>query len=1732
MADELKQLIKKRGTYKARLTLFEKYVNTLLDEISQSGVMVVERPILIELESRVDRQEVLLSEFNQIQNSIEELHENIDEQMLERESFEKIHYRLVSVVKNFIYEKTTLLLSNEGKGESSAAKPHNSARQLPHITLPQIKLPIFKGSYETWLEFRDTFLSLVHKRPDLDDVEKFHYVRSHLDGEAKQVIGSIEFSAENYKVAWDLLCERYNNKRLLIQNHIKSLLDISPLSKESAVHLRNMVDNVSKHLRALNTLAIKTKEWDVLLIYLLGSKLDKKTEREWEECQLAGDLPTLEEFKAFLKRKADILEKLDINHGVELKVESKHDKFKSNKSFVATVQNSCGFCKKEHYITNCVEFLKLSTYNRSERVRQLKLCLNCLKANHVSKDCRASTCRKCNSRHHTLLHFERQASTALEPPGTVNTTRKEEVSENSLGSNSNNAIAVSNCNLVQSNNVLLSTALVHIVGSSGEGHTCRVLLDSGSQSNFISANLCSRLGVEKSSVNISIVGISRVVSSIKHRCEIRIQSLCNAFEMSISCLVLPKICENIPNLGIPVAELNIPKHLRLADPSFYKPGEVDLLLGADVFYNLLCNGQIRLGTEGPILQKTVFGWVVSGSVPSVYQGRVHCSLSTKCDVQNQLAKFWELEEISPGNISLLSEDEKQCENIFATTTKRNSDGRFIVKIPLKESPSKLGDSRHSALKRFYSLENKLQKNSNFKQMYVQFMQEYIDLGHMSKVSEISNSGNVCYYLPHHGVMNEKSITTKLRVVFDASCVSDSGLSLNDLQYVGATIQNDLVSIIIRFRLHKIVVCADVAKMYRMVLVDPSQRGLQCIFWRSNVRDELSVYQLNTVTYGTASAPFLAVRCLKELADENAVSFPTASRAILDDFYVDDFISGAETVQEAVQLCSEVSSILKSGCFTLRKWTSNSADVLNSIQVSDISSGIMQFGDKENTKMLGLYWSCQSDVLMYKIKELLPCKTITKRSILSDIAQIFDPLGLLSPSVVKAKLILQKLWSLKLSWDEAVPSDLHFYWQQYREQLSELNHLEIPRRVVCENLVKLEIHGFADSSQECYGACVYLRSTDANNKIHVSLLCSKTKVAPLKLVTIPRLELCAALILAQLVNKVQLSLKQRIDSISLWSDSTVALGWIKTSSHLFQTFVANRVSQIQTLSDINNWHHVSTKSNPADLLSRGVNPSILGESTLWWHGPEWLSMMENSWPRSKATITGELPELKAEVKSFPVTRSESFPFERFSNFVRMKRVLAYCLRFVSRCQRKPSQTGALTSQELEAAFMCLVKFSQGESFPIELRMLRKGGEIKSKGGLLSLSPFIDPSGILRVGGRLELSDFEYDKKHPILLSSKHPLTKLLFVHEHRRLLHAGPNLLLSSIRERFWPISGRNLAKRVIHDCIKCYRAKPSQIHPMMGMLPKTRIQPMPPFHVTGVDYAGPFLLKDRRGRGARLSKCYVSLFVCFTTKAIHLELVSDLTTKSFIAAFRRFVSRRGRPAHVYSDNGKNFVGANAELRELEGFLLNEGESLTDSLHNEGVDWHFIPVNSPHFGGLWEAGVKATKFHLKRVLANASLTFEHFGTVLTQIEAILNSRPLTPLSSDPNDLDVLTPSHFLIGKSMTSLPDPRVIDLPLNRLSRFQFLQSLQQHFWSRWAKEYISELQKRVKWKTAQEELKAGTMVLIRDDKLPPLRWNLGRIIEVHPGKDGVVRVATIKTKCGVIKRAFAKICPLPIDES
>ncbi|XP_072400935.1 uncharacterized protein [Diabrotica undecimpunctata] len=911
----------------------------------------------------------------------------------------------------------------------------------------------------------------------------------------------------------------------------------------------------------------------------------------------------------------------------------------------------------------------------------------------------------------------------------------------------------------------------------------------------------------------------------------------------------------------------------------------------------------------------------------------------KCNVANvKLYPFWELEECDNTKV-IHSKEEQGCEDNFISTFNRDNDGRFIVSIPLKESPNSLGESRQIAAKQFYHIERRFNSNPLLQQQYFEFMQEYIDMGHMSKCSP-SSSDKVSYFLPDHPVMKEESSTTKLRVVFNGSSPSSSGVSFNNLQMVGPIIQSDLLSILLRFRQHTYVVSADIAKMYRQVLVNPEQRSLQQILWRFSPEEELSPYQLNTITYGTASASFLATRCLLQLSLESSGTNPKAAQIIRDDFYVDDLLTGSDSATDLAIASAEISDILQRGYFSLRKWVSNCSSIIQGLNASPVESNFLRIGD--STKALGIPWHIDEDVLSYHVNTPVS-NSASKRTILSNIAQIFDPLGLLAPCSIKAKIIIQEIWSEHLEWDQSVP----------------------------------------------------------------------------------------------------------------------------------------------------------------------------------WNGPEFLGSEDIVWRNQPSQLCKELPELKNNLLSLITIPEIEFPFYRFSSFKRLSRCVAYCLRFIYNSQKLNDQrlVGSLSLKEIENAELCIIKLVQGQAFAQEIHVLRSGKSLPSKSNLLSLCPFLD-SGLLRVGGRLKNSSFDKDKKHPIVLPSSHHVTKLIFTDLHIASMHAGPQHLLCLMREKYWPIHGKNTAKAIFRNCITCFKARPTSNNPLMANLPSHRVQPSFPFCYTGVDYAGPFPLKDRRGRGFKGYKGYVCLFICLSTKTLHLELVSDVSTSTFINALRRFVSRRGLPSQIHSDNGTNFVGARNELVTVGEFLKNNESNILDECVNQHISWKFIPGYSPHFGGIWEAGVKSVKFHMKRVLSNSLLVYEDFQTVLVQIEGILKSRLISPLPNDPSDLNPLTPAHFLIGRSLRHLPEKDVTNERMYGLLHHERLQMLQQRFWQRWSFEFISELQQHQKWRRTSDNITTSTMVLIKDRNLPPRRWLLGRIYQLHPGSE---------TGQGIIRRAVSNICPLPI---
>ncbi|GFU92807.1 integrase catalytic domain-containing protein [Trichonephila clavipes] len=586
------------------------------------------------------------------------------------------------------------------------------------------------------------------------------------------------------------------------------------------------------------------------------------------------------------------------------------------------------------------------------------------------------------------------------------------------------------------------------------------------------------------------------------------------------------------------------------------------------------------------------------------------------------------------------------------------------------------------------------------------------------VAEHDNS-EVAYYMPHHGVLRPEKSTTKLRVVFNATNPTSNGLSLNSIQYNGGLVQNDLFTIMIKFREHPYAFTADVKMMYRMILIH--EANSRCLnFWKKVREDPVKTFEMKTVTNGTVSAPFLATRTLLQLSRDEEKNFPLAAPVLRENFYMDDVLCGAASLMEAKTLKNQLSGILKKGGMELHKW----------VELKD---------------------------------------SYTKRCVLSTIARLFDPLGLLGPVVARAKIFMQSLWSLKIDWIDELPSERAKEWHRFLENFNSVRSICIGRCIVHPQATRVELHGFADASEKCYGAVIYCRSQSPDGATTVKLVTSKSRVAPVKSVTMPRLEL--------------------VDPEGAYN--------------LLKTFVANRVATIQHLINAEQWHHVSSEQNPADLVSRGLDPSSLLNNSLWWNGPKFLT-----------------------TKDFPEKNT------------------------------------------------------------------------------------------------------------------------------------------LSSVTD---------------NDEFNC-----------------------------------------------------------------------------------------------------EFKRANAEVKRLYKLVINPDPELAGFLVDENINWKFLPPRAPNFGGLWEAGVKSFKFHFKREAGNSRFTYEEFLTIMTQIEGILNSRPLTPLSTDIDDLSVLTPAHFLIGRPITSINEPNIIHIETNRLNIYQRLTKIVQSIWKRWSNNYLSNLQQRSKWKFEKDNARVGDLVLIK----------------------------------------------------
>ncbi|XP_037930980.1 uncharacterized protein LOC119665804 [Teleopsis dalmanni] len=1296
----------------------------------------------------------------------------------------------------------------------------------------------------------------------------------------------------------------------------------------------------------------------------LSIKLDQLQNKQAAvaETNMRSSLPLPKEFLAFLELQFQLMEVVEQKDKVAIKIKANRNNSVSSAVTVSKGNNNCKLCNVDrHPLYHCRKFLQFSPSQQLDWVKNQQLCFNCFRNDHVVNKCSSRSCTKCNKKHNTLLHLE------------VNNQTKQNIQPSSSGYNTAVTTATANTSTGHRDYVLLPTARVKIIASNGNTSEVRALLDSGSQVNIVSERLVKRLNISKTKSLLCIEGIGKLQKNSTQRVNIKLQSLNSRFTTEVEAFVLPNIVPPQPSCSYDISKWKVPNSIQLADPTFFQQGKIDILLGAEFYFSLL---------------KKVFG----GGAEVV---------DNNSSLEDAIEQLWRMDEVNTTERTL-SKEEKLCESHFVQNVHTNKEGRFVVRLPFLENSLTLGESQETAWRRFISLERRLAKNDVLRKQYVQFMEEYERLGHMTEVN-LDSMLTPRYFIPHHCVLKPDSTTTKLRVVFDASAKTTSVHSLNDLMRP------------------RFVFTTDIEKMCRQVLINPEDRRYQLIIWRSSPNSTIRYYQLNTITYGTRASPYLATRCPQKIASENKGNYPLGAQILCDNFYVDDGLGGSDSLITAIEAQRQLIHILKKHQFYLRKWSANHPQLLKNISQDD----------------------------------------------------------------------------------------------QERQ-----------------------LHIFADASEKAFDAAAYVRAILKDGRIIVRLLCAKSRVAPLKKQTLPRLELCAAVLAAELSARVKSDLQEKDQPVFLWTDSEIVLSWINSQSSSFQTFVANRVARIQTLTLSEQWRHVRSKDNPADVLSRGLSARALSTCALWFQGPFFLHGRQEVWPPRFSSSLQVPVDLEKKKVVAVATQSNDADFiyriQHKNSFKTLQKIVAYVLRFTNNARKSKESRAThivLSANELDAALITIICHIQGNDFHEEIKQLKKQGHVDKSSSISSLSPFIDNANVLRVGGRLEASSLPYDSKHPMLFPYNDPLAKLLFVMFHEENKHCGPQALLSTVRQRFWPIKGKSTARATVERCIRCNKARTQLCQQIMGNLPESRITPARPFINAGVDYCGPFWI-HYKVRGKKPTKAYIAVFCCFFTKAVHLELVTDLSTNAFIGALKRFISRRGRCLNIYSDNATNFVGAKNQLAELEESIYsNEGqEAIISACSTTGINFHFIPPRGPHFGGLWESSVKSAKYLLLRSVSTASLTYEELETVVVEIEAILNSRPLTPMSNDPTDLTALTPGHLLIGEALTTHVDSRSKPEKHTLLSRWNLVSQLKHNFWKRWSNEYLMELQQRNKWKTQSANIQLGDMDIIKEDNVPVMQWPLGRIVHVYKGTDGRIRVADVKTSTGIFKRPIHRIAVLPVN--
>ena len=1389
----------------------------------------------------------------------------------------------------------------------------------------------------------------------------------------------------------------------------------------------------------------------------------------------------------------------------------------------------CAYCQSdEHYLSQCSEVAKLSKEQLKEWIQVNKRCWRCAR-NHQAAQCTLKKpCSICQGKHLLALH-----EINLRPERSNKEPARKE--ESCLTSSASDSLYLDRHGA--SNRVLLKVVPV-LLHYEGRSFSTFALLDDGSERSMLLPAAAKALGMKGAPEDLPLRTVRQDIQVLHgHKVSFHVSPPANP---KVSYKIDDAFTANRLSLAqhtYPIEQLQKKyKHLRGLPLPALKDARPSLLLGSDQSHLITPVEPVRLGPPGgPAAVHTRLGWTLQGPVRSM--GRpadaVQCLFTSfppqMDELYRHVERLWQMDAVPhrpEREVTRSKQDQQAVASLDAKTVRTEVDGvrRYATPLLRHAAMPLLQAPKESVMALLRSTERRLLKYPERAAIYRTEMEKLIEAGAVQEVTREEPSGE-CWFIPHHLV----SHNGKHRLVFNCSH-QHLGQALNQYLLPGPTLGASLVGVLLRFREHPIAVSGDIKGMFHQVRLLPDDRPLLRFLWRDLKVDEPPrVFEWKVLPFGTTCSPCCATYALQRHVTDHSQPEDIVRFSVDHCFYVDNCLQSVRTPEEAKQLVDRLRDILSLAGFDLRQWACNEPSVLNHLPTEARSQSLDLWlaQDKANPQesTLGLSWNWERDSLSYKHRPVT-YDAPTLRNIYKVLASQYDPLGYLLPFSTRAKLIIRQLWDKQRGWDDPnLPTALLQAWSNWEDELQLLPLLTFPRAYVPADsdydAVTREVHIFADASEQAYGAVAYLRTATKEGRIHLSFILARSRVAPKRVHSIPRLELCAALVAAQLSSLLIKELTLEVAHITLWSDSTTVLTWLHSQSCRFKVFVGARVAEIQELTEDCTWRYVDSEQNPADDLTRGKTLQELKDPNRWSQGPPFLLRSPDSWPERPNTTP---PEDQAEFRKTAfcgatvTSPSDCGPGDKRSSS--WQELLEDS---VTELQGATPSGTPLTAEDYQRAETEILLRAQKQSFPDDYKLLAGGKPVTPSSRLLTLSPVLDStSGLIRVGGRLRRLEDVDVPLHPVVLDAAHPVTHLLIQKYDSDLHHPGPERVFSELRRAFWIIRGREAVRKHQRGCTECQRWRGQPSVPRMADLPEARLRiHKPPFYSTGVDCFGPMLVKV----GRRQEKRWGIIFKCMTTRAVHLDLLKNMDSDAYLMALRRFAARRGTPAEVWSDRGTNFKGAQRELREA---FENMAPELQQRLARQKIKFNFNPPAAPHFGGVWEREVRSVKSALYTCVGSQPVPEEVLLTVLLEVEAILNSKPLGYVSADIADIDPVTPNSLLMGRPDGSLPQVVYPETDILSRRRWRHSQILADQFWSRFIREYLPGLQTRQKWQSCPPDLRDEAVILLVEPQLPRAQWPVGRVVKVHRSDDGCVRSADVNIKGHTFTRPVARLVRLP----